>query len=155
VTAIDINDEVLAIARTKPLGKANVRFERADACQLAGLKGPFDAALAAFWWSHVPKARLPDFLRQLHAALEPGALVMFIDNAYVEGSSTPISRADTEGNTYQQRRLDDGSTFEVLKNFPSSEELLAMTQASAARVDVRFLDYYWVLDYELPVKQAS
>ena len=35
---------------------------------------------------------------------------LFIDNRYVEGSSTPIARRDAEGNTYQRPSLDDGST---------------------------------------------
>ena len=72
---------------------------------------------------------------------------MFIDNAYVEGSSTPISRADEQGNTYQLRRLDDGSTHEVLKNFPTESELVLAVDGLAAKVRVEFLRYYWVLSY--------
>ena len=46
-----------------------------------------------------------------------------LDNKYVKGSSTPISRTDAHGNTYQTRPLKDGSTHEVLKNFPSHLQL--------------------------------
>ena len=67
---------------------------------------------------------------------------MFIDNAYVEGSSTPISRTDEQGDTYQMRRLDDGSRHEVLKNFPAESELRAAVEGLAADVRVKFLRYY-------------
>jgi len=42
-----------------------------------------------------------------------------MDNRYVDGSSTPISERDADGNTYQRRRLADGSDNRVLKNFPT------------------------------------
>ena len=37
--------------------------------------------------------------------------MVFIDNRYVEGSSTPISARDDEGDTYQDRTLEDGARF--------------------------------------------
>ena len=149
VTGVDVNEEMLEIARSKGINPQKAEFVRGDANALPRLRGPFEAALAAFWWSHVPKSRLAEFLRQFHGVLHPGALVAFIDNAYVEGSSTPIVRADTEGNTYQERRLEDGSTFEVLKNFPSAEELQEIARPFAERLIFQRLDYYWVLKYAL------
>ena len=72
-----------------------------------------------------------------------------MDNAYVEGSSTPISRTDGAGDTYQIRKLDDGSTHEVLKSFPTESELRAAVDGLAAEVQVEFLRYYWILSYVL------
>jgi hypothetical protein len=43
----------------------------------------------------------------------PGGLIVAIDNRYVPGSRTPIARTDAQGNTYQLRRLADGSRHEV------------------------------------------
>jgi demethylmenaquinone methyltransferase/2-methoxy-6-polyprenyl-1,4-benzoquinol methylase len=74
--------------------------------------------------------------------------VVFIDNAYVEGSSTPIARTDEYGDTYQIRRLDDGSTHEVRKNFPRESELRAAVEGLASVVRVEFLEYYWILSYQ-------
>jgi demethylmenaquinone methyltransferase/2-methoxy-6-polyprenyl-1,4-benzoquinol methylase len=144
VTAVDVNEEVLAIARAKGLGA--VRFECADAYGLPRFSKVFDAGLLAFWWSHIPKARLPSFLTGLHRLFAPGATIVFIDNVYVEGSSTPIARTDADGNTYQIRKLDDGSTHEVLKNFPSEEEL---REGWSGEVKVEWLTYYWILSYKL------
>ena len=117
VVATDINEEVLAIARSKPVDTAKTTFRKENAYDLPIFPQRFTGGLAVFWWSHVPKARLHDFLRGFHRALSPAARVVFIDNCYVAGSSTPVSRTDEQGDTYQLRRLDGGSTHEVLKNF--------------------------------------
>jgi len=144
VTAVDINEEVLDIARAKSL---KATFHRADVYALPEFPQKFDASLAAFWWSHVPKARLRSFLTDFHRAFAPGATIMFTDNIYVEGSSTPISRADADGNTYQTRKLDDGSTHEVLKNFPTAEDLGQALEGMAHSVSIKSLTYYWLLKY--------
>ena len=124
VHAIDINDEVLEIARSKPriVNAGSVQFAREDAYSLASV--PLSsAALSVFWWSHIPRAGIRIFLEVLHRKLRAGATVVFIDNRYVRGSSTPISRLGAEGNSYQLRELQDGSSYEVLKNFPTEGEL--------------------------------
>jgi SAM-dependent methyltransferase len=148
--ATDLNPETMAIARTKPLPGC-VRFASADAYALdtPAVAGPFDAAFAGCWWSHVPLQRLAGWLALLHTRLAPGARVVFLDNSYVQTSSTPISREDDAGNTYQQRTLDDGSVHEVLKNFPAPEQAAAMLGPRAH--DLRWQDHthYWQLSYAL------
>jgi ubiquinone/menaquinone biosynthesis C-methylase UbiE len=147
VMAVDINDEVLDIARAKNLDPFKMSFKRADLFALPEFPDRFDACLAAFWWSHVPKPKLPAFLRSFQRALAPGARVVFMDNSYVEGSSTPISHADADGNTYQKRRLDDGSMHSVIKNFPTDEELCTAVDELGTEAKVERLKYYWVLSY--------
>jgi hypothetical protein len=97
----------------------------------------------------VARSRLPAWLAQLHARLQPGARVVMLDNSYVEGSSTPLSRRDAEGNSYQQRRLDDGSMHEVLKNFPTRSEVLALLGGAAQQAAWIEYPHYWVLSYIL------
>jgi ubiquinone/menaquinone biosynthesis C-methylase UbiE len=142
IVATDINSGPLAIARAKDLGE-HVMFREADAYDLPGGLGPFDMAMAHFWWSHVAIADQPRFLRHVASRLETGARLVMIDNRYVEGSSTPLSRTDTEGNTYQTRTLADETTHEVLKNFPSPADLQRTLGILAADVKVTEFDYYW------------
>jgi hypothetical protein len=61
----------------------------------------------------------------------------------------PISRTDPDGNTYQQRTLSDGSTWEVLKNFPSPAQVRAACAPISPIVTVTELDYYWTAVCEL------
>ena len=121
ITATDYNVEVLNIAREKDYGNCPVKFVKADAYVLDEVDGLFNAALVGFWWSHVPISKLDEFLKVMHSKLSGGARIIIFDNRYVEGNSTPISRTDDEDNTYQIRKLSDGSTYEVLKNFPSED----------------------------------
>lgn len=147
--ATDLNPETMAIARGRPL-PACVRFADVDAYTLSGLGDEaFDACFAGCWWSHVPLPRLPGWLDLLHARLGRGARVVFLDNRFVAGSSTPISRRDEVGNTYQQRLLDDGSSHEVLKNFPGATAALALLEDRARRACWTQHRHYWLLCYEL------
>src|SRR5262245_1276470 len=149
ILATDYNDETLAVARSKRYPRGNVKFERADAYALPAWPDKFTACYAGFWWSHVPLAKLDAFLAELHARLRTGARVAFMDNLYVEGSSTPISRTDAEGNTYQTRKLGDGSSHEVLKNFPSPADLRARLGRRGGKVEVTNYQYYWLASYRI------
>lgn len=151
----DVNAEVLEVAKTKPLDFSKLSFRLADAYALdlvpAGAASPFDAAFAGLWFSHVPVRRQAAWLAQLHAQLAPGSVVILMDNRYVAGDSTPISRVDSDGNGYQMRRLNDGSQHEVLKNFPSLAQMQALLKAADARdIEWQELDYFWTLKYRLP-----
>ena len=145
VEACDINDSVLEIAREKPIPPGRVRFFKADAVSLEGVPAGCDAAFAGFWWSHVKKSELAKFVASLGAKLEPGAVVAILDNTYAEGSSTPVSRRDAEGNSYQMRKLASGEEHEVLKNFPTAQELADAIRPIAAEAHVETLKYYWLL----------
>jgi hypothetical protein len=139
----------MAVARHKPMPGC-VQFGTVDAYTLNGLGDQtFDAAFAGCWWSHVLLQDLPGWLATLHAKLEPGARVVMLDNCYVPGSSTPLSRSDDAGNTYQNRTLDDGSVHEVLKNFPTLEQAFAMLGPRAHSPQWIDHTHYWVLSYEL------
>ena len=145
VLAIDFNEETLEIARSKAYPRHNVSFQQGDAYALPLFPRRFSGCFAGFWWSHIPLGRIDGFFNQLMRTLEPGATLVFHDNRYVEGNSTPLSRKDAEGNTYQTRRLRDGSSHEVLKNYPTRQELEARFAPYAS--SVRFIEYqyYWAI----------
>ena len=149
VTGVDINEEVLDIARAKIYAQTNTRFVCADLYGDVVLDGPFDAALAAHWWSHVDRREQLEFFDALHRRLAPGSRVLLLDNRFVVGSSTPVARIDAHGNTYQVRHLDDGATYEVMKNFPEAGELQATLGALADVVTFVELDYYWYVTYRV------
>ena len=149
VIALDVNDAMLEVAREKRFPGRRVEFLRADAFSLAGVPEGCDAAFAGFWWSHVRRAELPRFVAGLARRLEPGSVVAILDNTYVEGSSTPVSRRDAEGNTYQVRKLLSGETHEVLKNFPTPGELADAVRPFAREAHLEDITYYWLLVFRL------
>lgn len=149
ITAFDVNESVLALARAKRLDPQRVEFLIGDAYEPPPLSERFDAALVAFWWSHMPLRRVTGFLEKLHTRLEPGAIVLCMDNTVVPGESTPISRVDEDGNTFQMRRLENGHEFEVLKNYPTEEDLRSAVRAVVERVEIIWLRHYWAMTCRL------
>ncbi len=149
VEACDINDSVLEIAREKTLPPGKVTFMKADAVTLDGAPQGCNAAFAGFWWSHVKKSGVRQFVANLAARLEPGSVVGILDNTYAHASSTPIARTDAEGNTYQIRKLASGEPFEVLKNFPTPAELTEAVRPVAREANLESLTYYWLLVFTL------
>jgi SAM-dependent methyltransferase len=147
--ATDLNPETMDVARAKAL-PPSVEFRAVDAFSFAELgTETFDGAFAGCWWSHLERERLPGWLERLHARLEPGARVVMLDNSFVQTSSTPISRTDAHGNTYQDRTLDDGSVHEVVKNFPTAEEAFAVLGPRARAPQWTAHTHYWILSYTL------
>lgn len=144
--AVDASIEVLNIARARTAA-GHVRFVLGDAYHLPLSSRRFEGAFAGFWFSHVPRARIKEFFHGLHQTLVPGAKVVLLDNRFVEGSSTAMAGHDDDGNTYQLRRLDDGSMHRVLKNFPSEQALHQAVDGTASAVKYHEWQYYWALEY--------
>lgn len=145
VVATDASEEVLEMARHKSYPGGKVRFTAADAFEPAAIDGRFTALFAGFFWSHLPRPQLAGFLQGWCARLGPGQRILFIDNRFVAGSSTPIAGSDTDGNTYQMRRLDDGSEHRVMKNFPDEAALRRTIAPFGRQVEIALLTYYWML----------
>jgi 2-polyprenyl-3-methyl-5-hydroxy-6-metoxy-1,4-benzoquinol methylase len=145
VLATDINDAMLDIARARACfnDAPDVEFQHADAHDLP--QGDFNVCVAGFWWSHVKRSEQTEFLEGLQKKCGSGTGLILFDNCYVEGSSTPIARTDSEGNTYQIRRLPDGSRHEVIKNFPTDSTLRKKLAQHARDIRVVRGDYFWIL----------
>jgi len=147
MTATDAVAQPLDLAKGRP-GVERVRFELADAYALPEALGTYDAAFAGLWLSHVPVERRREFLQSLHARLARGAKVVLIDNSEVQLKDFPIAERDAHGNTWQMRRLKDGTMHRVLKNFPSRAELEAMIAGFGVRPMHQALQNFWLLEYE-------
>jgi protein-L-isoaspartate O-methyltransferase len=144
IVATDVNAETIAIAAQRGYSPAPVALRTADAYQLHTVPGEFDLVFCGFWWSHIARADVPRFLAGVRARTGSGTALVLVDNRYVPGSNTPISRTRPDGDTYQRRRLADGREYEVLKNFPSREQLAADLEPVATDLACTELDYYWL-----------
>ena len=120
VLAVDINPSLISQANDRCEHLPNVKFQVADAYTLDGVPTGFTAAFAIWWWSHVPLERVSAFLAVLHSKLLPGAFVLFADQLPHDGH---VRRQGPGGNTLEQRSLPDGRVFEIVKNFPSEQDI--------------------------------
>nr|WSY57355.1 class I SAM-dependent methyltransferase [Streptomyces sp. NBC_00886] len=134
VTAVDAAAETLALARARTTAP-NVRYVQAD---LFDWRPPrhYDTVFFAFWLSHVPPVRLPDFWNTVAAVLVPGGKALFIDDG-------PAAAAHEEVLTDHPvpavlRRLDDGSRYRVVKVFHDprtlTNDLTALGWSASVRV---------------------
>jgi len=147
VLATDVNPAVIAVAREKLASRDNVRFQVADAYSLKEITGRFTGAFAQFWWSHVTRQRLPEFLNALHSKLEAGSPVMFMDGL---GSRFRRGRrVDDTGDILEERRLRDGTRFEIIKNFPTAGEMKELLSGCADEVSFREYPFpgCWIVSY--------
>ena len=146
LVGLDASPETLQIARRRDCGNA-ASFVVGDAYDIPLSLGKFDAAFAGFWFSHVPVNRRSSFLSGLNRSLRPGAKVVLLDNRFVEASSSPIAETDAEGNTFQVRKLKDGSTHRVLKNFPTEDELNRSLASAGGQGKLTTWEYFWAFEY--------
>ncbi len=149
VVAIDSSKEVLDIARLKSYPKSNVKFIDDDALSLSKIEDTFSASFCGFWLSHILKKNIESFLTNLHTKLKPGSIVIMIDNNYVDGSSTPVDITDREGNTYQLRKLEDGSEYEILKKFYLEDDLKNIFRNHSVNFEIFNFKYYWMIKYNI------
>jgi len=118
VTAIDAAPEAVAIARDR-VRPARVSFEVADVFSWdPGTR--FDVIFFSAWLSHVPASRFGRFWQLLGSLLAGNGRVLFIDEHVDERGKEAYV---TDRDEVVERRLRDGSTFRVVKNFVDPAEL--------------------------------
>jgi SAM-dependent methyltransferase len=147
VLAVDIDPTMISLARRRLRSATNVRCQVADAYSLDAVSGSFTAAFSHWWWSHVPKSRIRSFLTLLHSKLKPSAFVLFADQLPYDWINR---RRDEEGNLVETRILANGVTFEIVKNFPTEEEVTRELDDLAE--EVSYQQYpergYWTVSYK-------
>lgn len=145
VLATDINKAVIDIAQAKHFS-GQVTFEVADMNRLTTYK-KFDGVFGGFIWSHVLLQDIDNFLSHLAARVVENGDIAFIDSLQVEGSNHDkkrITRVDPHGNTFQIRQLENGTTHEVLKNYPSHDFLREKLSRVATDINWIQLEHYWI-----------
>ncbi|MCZ8514561.1 methyltransferase domain-containing protein [Paenibacillus filicis] len=149
VTATDVTPETIAIARSKAMPADKVTFLEGDAYRLQEVPGSFDAALAMFWFSHVPKAQIPIFLEGLHSRIGPGEVMFIADNMFIPGIGGELIVRPGEADTYKQRELTDGSKHEVLKNYFTEQELEELFGPLATELRITMGECFWQVSYTI------
>jgi len=148
ITATDLNAETLEIAATRRLGQ-HVILQTADAYSLPRSTTIFDVGMAHLWWSHVERQKCESFLSHFASRLRPAATLLMIDQLYVEGFTSPLSREDRWGNQYTVRKLKDGSTYEIIKNFPRPGEPEEFFKKMCKNINVLRLQHFWALSAQV------
>ncbi|GAA3400349.1 MerR family transcriptional regulator [Paenibacillus hodogayensis] len=149
ITGIDASPEALKIAMHKGLGPEQATFLDGDAYTLQAVPGTFNAALAMFWFSHVPKSQILSFLNGLHQRIEARAVVYMADNVLNPGIGGELLVKPGKADTYKRRELPDGSKHEILKNYYTPKELRDIFEPFSTELNITVGDCYWWLSYRV------
>ncbi len=120
VTAVDAAPEAVQLARER-VHSDNVTFEVADVFSWRS-DTRFDVIFFSAWLSHVPISRFEQFWDQLRGLLADGGRVLFLDEHVDEHAKENYLASEPE---IVERRLRDGSTFRVVKNFIDPDQLVS------------------------------
>jgi 2-polyprenyl-3-methyl-5-hydroxy-6-metoxy-1,4-benzoquinol methylase len=144
VTAVDASPEMLELNRERlVLSATRVTYVLADLFTWRP-DHAYDAVVFCFWLSHVPRARLGDFLQLAAGAVRPGGRVFFVDSK-CEGTSMASNHVQpTPGQEVMTRLLNDGSAFQVIKNFWLPTELEQACAAAGLAVSVSETPTYFL-----------
>jgi SAM-dependent methyltransferase len=151
ILATDTSTEMLDIARSKPI-PASVSFSQVDAFELGTIEGRFTGGLANFWFSHVPKGGIPEFLRGLHERMihsgaNSGAHIFMADNCYTRRIGGELVTVEGSADTFKRRTLGDGSQHVILKNYYDAEQLAGIFGPFATEINVHVGQCYWWVSY--------
>jgi len=111
--------------------------------------GGFDAVLLAFTWSRLKRDEQEPFLKALRARVGKDALLVLLDDEYVEGGSPTVARTDAQGNTYHMVVGPDGNRVEQPKSYPTDSTLRKRLASSVREIKIQRWEFYWLLTCRL------
>jgi hypothetical protein len=107
------------------------------------------AVVAEFCWSRLKREEQDAFLAKLKKAAAKNALLVLLDEVYVEGVSNPVARTDAQGNTYEMVDGPDGTRVERVMSYPTDSTLRKRLANAAKEIRVARWEYFWVLTCKL------
>jgi len=152
VIATDASEAMLNVAREHGADLENVRYRVVDALAIPqdiGADGKITAVFAGFLWSHFTKDQQDAFLADLRARIGKDALLVLIDDEYVEGASPTIARTDAQGNTWAQFVDANGQRHELPKNYPTDSALRKRLGTAVREIKIGRWDSCWALTCRL------
>jgi len=150
----DIREAELAVVRERVAelvqGRTVLAVGDTEGLALPGPgAGQPDCAVVAFAWSRVVRDEQDAYLARLRAQTGRDALLVLLDDDYVEGESAPVARTDAQGNTYQRVTGPDGVQVEEPKNYPSDSALRKRLAGAAREIRIERSDRFWLLTCRL------
>jgi hypothetical protein len=108
-----------------------------------------NAVVAEFCWSRLKREEQDGFLAKVRKAAGKDALLVLLDDVYVEGTSNPVARTDAQGTTYEVVTTDEGQRSERPKSYPTDSALRKRLANAAKEIRIARWEYFWVLTCRL------
>lgn len=121
VTAIDLSDNMVKIARHRCSNLSNVEIIKGDFYRQNLTERKFNGAFHHFWFSHIPKIQIIQFINKLHSQLQKNSVIIMSDNIIHD---TYPSFVNQSGDRYEVRSLPNKKQYQVIKNLYSADMIL-------------------------------
>ena len=150
VLATDASPRMLAqaeelVAHRQDLPDGKVEFLHLDAFEIGRAPGTFDFGFSVNWVEHIPKVRVDEFLNAFHQKLGQGAKALIAINYFSDASRAKLYQKSDGSDWYNKRTRPDGSSYEIVDNEYSEEELRQMLKGRAKYVEFYSgVKFYWV-----------
>lgn len=142
ITAVDASPEMIDLNRARVQSK-RVTYILADLFTWQPDR-QYDAIFFGFWLSHVPTERLAGFWRTVALALRPGGKLFFLDNLREATTTSVDQHLPAADSQLMTRKLNDGRTFQIVKNYFEPARLTAQCQAAGLDVMVKTTTTYFL-----------
>lgn len=142
VTAVDASLEMIALNQER-VQSDRVTYVLADLFSWQPDR-QYDAICFGFWLSHVPLERMDGFWRTVAKALRPGGKLFFIDNLRESTTTSVDQHLPPPDSQIMTRKLNDGRTFQIVKNYFDPVALEARCRAAGLPVTVKTTANYFI-----------
>ena len=143
VTAIDGSAEMTAVNKAR-LGDRSAAVDSLQANLFSWVpEREWDLLVSCFWISHVPVARLADFLATCRRALRPGGTMFFLDGQKVHSSTAVDHTLPDARSEVMVRKLNDGRQFRIVKNFHEPDALIELADGAGLGLAVDRTDTFF------------
>lgn len=141
VTAVDASSEMIAINRAK-VANTRASYIQADLFFWRPERA-YDGVFFGFWLSHVPRERLDDFLATVAQMLLPGGKLFFLDSLRTATSTAVNQQLPELESQLSTRILNNGQTFEIVKNYFDPDELTSHCARAGLSVETHHTETYF------------
>jgi len=125
LACIDGSAEMIQVATQKLCKHPNfskVHFQQENIFEWHPIKewhNYFDACFFGFFLSHIPPQHMDDFFKNVQLCLKEGGKLYFIDSFHIDAAR----RDKPTKNMTEERTLNDGTTWEIVKIYYSTKDL--------------------------------
>ena len=123
LTAVDAAPEVLAINKER-VADSRVRYIQTDLFAWEPDQR-YDVVYFSFWLSHVPPECFATFWNLVRRCLKPEGRAFFVDSLYEPTTTANNHTLLGKDSTVQDRKLNDGRTYRIVKIYHEPESLAA------------------------------
>jgi ubiquinone/menaquinone biosynthesis C-methylase UbiE len=149
IIAIDSSTEMLQLAKSKTIQPDKVSFLQADAYALSSVPGSFDGGLANFWFSHIPKVQIKEFLVGFHKKIAKHGAIFMADNLYIPDVGGELVTQSGSEDTFKVRKLANGSKHVILKNYYTKNQLRDIFTPFTINLNINLGSCFWWISYEV------